>query len=197
MADGLLPSPPGIDLQHSLQRRGRECHVSVSNRLIAVCFIFPSLPPLLSLPLSCSLRYESACGRPSPGLGPSPEDGNSAQASSDEELSGRSAGTNTSLAVKPFCCSRPRRQLEKLLMAISTRPVVVGRVGELQGPGRQGELSSCGKRKAASCADSGAHLLLSALRHQATTILFYCCILVLFFSSLVMRGRKEGAGTQQ
>jgi hypothetical protein len=61
-------------------------------------------------------------------------------------------------------------------------------VGECQGPGRQGELSSCGKHNAASCADSGAHLLLSALRHQATTILFYCCILFLFFSSLAMRG---------
>ena len=45
LADGLLPSPPGVDLQHSLKRKGREDHVSVSNAVDCCVFNFPPLPP--------------------------------------------------------------------------------------------------------------------------------------------------------
>ena len=112
-----------------------------------------------------------------------PRSGLSAQASSDEGGSGRSAGSNTSLALKPTVFP-PKAAAGKLFIAISFWPAVVGRVGEIQGTGRQGVLSSCGKRKAASCADLEAHLLFSASQNHATIILFYCCVLVFFFLSL-------------
>jgi hypothetical protein len=55
LADGLPPSPPSIDLQHSLQRKGREYHVSVSNAVDCCVFLFFHRSHRLSLFLCLAL----------------------------------------------------------------------------------------------------------------------------------------------
>ena len=94
-------------------------------------FLFSSTDLLLAIGIGNVASHR--CGsRDHRGYGPP------AQASFDEGRSGRSAGTNTSLAVKPFLLSSPGGSWE-IAFAISFWPAVVGRVGE-EGSGRQGLL---------------------------------------------------------
>src|SRR5210317_1952793 len=164
--------------------------------MIAVCccffhrshrFLFSSTDLLLAIGIGNVASHR--CGsRDHRGYGPP------AQASFDEGRSGRSAGTNTSLAVKPFLLSSPGGSWE-IAVAISFWPAVVGRVGE-EGSRRQGLL-----------------LMLWGVLEGATTLIrrpTYCYwppditrqpsyfiveFLFFFSSSLMMRGRKRRSGS--
>ena len=108
--------------------------VSVSKTVdCAVCCCFPLLPPFLFLPFDLQLRMK---------IGKKPTvaaewnhrgNGPSATASFDEGRSG-SAGSNISHAVKPFLFSSPKAAAGEIaFVAISSRPAVVGRVGDVLG----------------------------------------------------------------
>lgn len=118
-------------------------------------------------------------------------------ASSDEGRSGRSAGSNTSLAVKPFLFFSPKATAGKLLMAISFWPAVVGRVGEFQELEGKVNCHLVGSARLPLVRVRGAHLLLLAPRNQATTILFYCCVsvFILFKTCDARMKRRSGYAT--
>jgi hypothetical protein len=100
LADGLPPSPPSIDLQHSLQRKGREYHVSVS-KSVDYCVFYFSIAPTVFLSFHGLAPFDEMSMWPSVAAELDHRYGLSAQASMIERRSGRSAGSNTSLAVKP------------------------------------------------------------------------------------------------
>src|SRR5210317_1580247 len=144
--------------------------VSISVDCCVLSFFHRSHRFLFFLPLTCGRRN----GRDADGsTWTGPKRRSLPQASLDERRSGRSAGTHTSLAVKPFYFSPPGGSWE-IAVAISFWPAAVGRVGEVWISKASFIVDVVESSQRRDDADSEAYLLLLASRHHATTILFYC-----------------------
>ena len=183
-----MPSPPSIDLQHYLKRK-REGMVSVFES--ADCcvlllfhrshrFLFSSTDLLLAICIGNVANHR--CGsRDHCGHGPP------AQASFDEGRSGRSAGTNTSLAVKPFLFS-PQAAAGKLPLQFhfgQLSSVVWGRFGTR----RQGVLLTVGEPRLLRRGSGGPSSVLGlpSSRDNHPVGLLH---VVFHFQTLVVRGSK-------